>query len=254
MGTDTGFQKAYSAMAEHAGKSLAQAIEMRYDYVKKQLSDYSASGAEEASKLSQAECAEMTDELSQWGEGPGETLQPGTTERTQWFDTWVQENCNEDEDQDLGDMQSMMNPRILELARQRGLIAPANTAARNVRLASAEQVKTALEANEALPKWGPEIEQCCGLEGHLMREDPSDNTAQVVFDQKNFSVWLPLSTITDVMRKVCSQDQLKPAVEAHPALKWHDRLADTCGKQGVVLKVDNDDGTSNIRFPCLDNM
>lgn len=247
---DNGFQKAYTAMAEHAGKSLAQSIEMRYDYVKKQLADFSSSGAA-ASGVSADEAREMTDELSQFGEGPAEALQAGTAERTQWFDTWVQENCNEDDGDEMNQLSMMQNPRILELARQRGLIA--QSPSRVVRVGTAEQVKAALEANEALPKWGSEIEQCCGLEGMLMREDDSDNTAQVVFEDKNFSIWLPTSTLTDVFREVCDREKLQPAVEAHPALKWHDRLADTCGKHGLVLKVDND-GTSNMRFPCLDGM
>jgi hypothetical protein len=245
---DNGFQKAYTAMAEHAGKSLAQSIEMRYDHVKKQLTDFSSSGAT-ASGVSEDEAREMTDELSQFGEGPAEALQAGTAERTQWFDTWVQENCNEDDGDEMGSM--MNNPRLLELARQRGLIA--QSPSRIVRVGTADQVKAALEANEALPKWGTEIEQCCGLEGMLMREDPSDDTAQVVFEDKNFSIWLPQSTLSDVFREVCPREKLQPAVEAHPALKWHDRLADTCGKHGLVLKVDND-GTSNMRFPCLDGM
>ncbi|CAJ1442765.1 unnamed protein product [Effrenium voratum] len=49
--------------------------------------------------------------------------------------------------------------------------------------------------------------------------------------------------------RVAKLEELKPAVEAHSALKWDDRLADACGCEGIVLKDDESDGTAQVRFP-----
>jgi len=42
--------------------------------------------------------------------------------------------------------------------------------------------------------------------------------------------------------------QLRPAIEKHPALKWDDRHAETCGVTGWVIEDDNADGTSKVKF------
>lgn len=49
--------------------------------------------------------------------------------------------------------------------------------------------------------------------------------------------------------RVAPFTELRPAVEAHPALKWDDRLADVCGQEGMVLRDDETDGTSQVKFP-----
>jgi len=49
--------------------------------------------------------------------------------------------------------------------------------------------------------------------------------------------------------RVAKLEELKPAVEAHSALKWDDRLADACGCEGIVLRDDESDGTAQVRFP-----
>lgn len=42
--------------------------------------------------------------------------------------------------------------------------------------------------------------------------------------------------------------QLRPAIETHPALKWDDRHAETCGVTGWVMEDDDADGTSKVKF------
>mmetsp|Transcript_90826 Transcript_90826/g.161681 ORF Transcript_90826/g.161681 Transcript_90826/m.161681 type:complete len:552 (+) Transcript_90826:52-1707(+) len=49
--------------------------------------------------------------------------------------------------------------------------------------------------------------------------------------------------------RVVGLDELKPAVTAHSALKWDDRLGNTCNKMGYVMKDDPADNTSQVRFP-----
>ncbi|CAE8596150.1 unnamed protein product, partial [Polarella glacialis] len=48
--------------------------------------------------------------------------------------------------------------------------------------------------------------------------------------------------------RVAGMEELKPAVEAHKALKWDQRLMAVCGRQGRVLQDDSSDGTSQVRF------
>eukprot|EP00931_Biecheleriopsis_adriatica_P083125 TRINITY_DN5665_c0_g2_i1.p1 TRINITY_DN5665_c0_g2~~TRINITY_DN5665_c0_g2_i1.p1 ORF type:complete len:575 (-),score=109.26 TRINITY_DN5665_c0_g2_i1:33-1757(-) len=47
---------------------------------------------------------------------------------------------------------------------------------------------------------------------------------------------------------VAPRDELQPAVEQHQALKWDDRLANTCGKVGRVETEDPSDGTIKVKF------
>jgi len=58
--------------------------------------------------------------------------------------------------------------------------------------------------------------------------------------------------VADDGRKVQAADiaTLKDAVEQHPALKWDDRMKDIAGQEGIV-KQDDTDGTSQVRFPSL---
>merc|ERR1712039_965263 len=48
--------------------------------------------------------------------------------------------------------------------------------------------------------------------------------------------------------EVAALDVLKPAVENHVALKWHDRLELICGKRGMVKVQDDSDGTAQVTF------
>jgi serine/threonine protein phosphatase PrpC len=244
--TDATFRKAYAAMAEHAGLSLAQAIELRYDLVKQLLTDPNAT-----------DLSDLQEEMQLYGSGPPQGLAQGSAERTQWFTTWLQEHCNENDDQSIEEMISngslRNNPEmLLEMARARGLVQEPQ-ATRCVRVGRADHVRAEMAKIPGLPPWRSEVEQVCGMQGAVHREDESDGTAEVVFEHNSISIWLPMSALSDVMMEVGTEEQLKPAVEAHSALKWNDRLVDTCGKHGVLLKKDTD-GTSHLRFPALNDM
>lgn len=51
-------------------------------------------------------------------------------------------------------------------------------------------------------------------------------------------------------RRVCAPERevLEEGVKAHSALKWEEQLGLLCGKEGVVLKDDPNDGTTRVRF------
>lgn len=52
------------------------------------------------------------------------------------------------------------------------------------------------------------------------------------------------------MVRLVSKEKLKPAMEAHPALKWDDRLQDLCGEVGRVVQDDPSDSTCQVKFRC----
>jgi len=235
------FREAYAAMALHAGLSLDQALEMRYDLMKQLLE-----GVHE-------DAADLREEMSHFGDGPPASLARGSPERTEWFNAWLEKNCGEDDEESIEQLLRHRPGLAMQLARQQGLVQPSqpDPTTRWVKVAAADQVRPAMAAMQGkLPEWTPTLEQVCGTQGIVKREDPADGTAEVAFQHNGISVWLPASTLTDVMFQVCAVDQLKPAVEEHTALKWNERLADTCGAKGVLLQKDTDE-TSQVRFPSL---
>mmetsp|Transcript_100046 Transcript_100046/g.188317 ORF Transcript_100046/g.188317 Transcript_100046/m.188317 type:complete len:722 (-) Transcript_100046:152-2317(-) len=48
--------------------------------------------------------------------------------------------------------------------------------------------------------------------------------------------------------RVAAESELKPAMEAHAALRWDERLTAVCGEIGKVLCDDPSDGTSQVKF------
>lgn len=264
-----GFQKAYTSMAEHAGRTLAEVLELRYDYVREKLKVLEANGPTE--DVDGETSASLQAELADFGDGPADSLAPGSAERTQWFTNWLNERCNRDsaEEGEAGDRQDgvsmtrdqflgmlQRNPQLLAMVEDRGLLGNSNnkqgaeTAGREVRVASLEELKAAVEDHPKL-KWDERLVDVCEQLGTVLRDDDSDGTSQVTFKQKRLTAWLPTSMLTDIRSKVlvAPVDELRPAVEAHSALKWDTRLEDLCQQEGEILKVDDADGTSRVRFP-----
>jgi len=256
--TESNFKKPYASMAEHAGLSLAQALEMRYDLLKQELAEASARDASEGA--SGETVSDLKEELNSFGDGPPDDVPTGCAERIQWFDSWVEESCRPDDGNALDQMMAATggdHQALMEMARARGLVRePPQDAEEHgwrVRVGPVDQVRAEIEKNSSLPGWSDVVEKVCGTEGYLNKEDDEDGTAEVQFEQENLSIWLPRSTLTDVTLEVCSLEKLRPAVDANSALKWHDKLAETCGQIGILVKAD-DDGTSKLRFPSIEDM
>jgi serine/threonine protein phosphatase PrpC len=246
---DANFREAYVAMSEHVGMSLAETLEVRYNLVKQQLADATKRG--ENGK----EVQELQEEIAAFGDGPPADEPCGASSRIKFFNSWIQENSRDEEEHSF-DMTS--RDFLLDLARSRGLLPepPETQAGRYVKVASADKVRAAFEESSILPAWSDATQEICGTEGFVFEgdEDLSNSTAEVVFEGRSPEpVLLPLSVLTDVMLEVCSLEKLRPAVEAHAHLRWNDRLESTCGQHGVLMKKDSD-GTSNLRFPTLDDM
>lgn len=79
---DEQFRTAYAAMAQHAGLTLAQAVELRYGLLKKLLAE---------SKAGSGECdSALQREMEKFEDGPPEELGPaGSATRTAWFERWI---------------------------------------------------------------------------------------------------------------------------------------------------------------------
>lgn len=71
-----GFKTAYIAMAERAGYTLAQAVELRYELVQKKLNG----------SADDHEADQLREELQKLGEPDGAA---GSAERSRWFERWV---------------------------------------------------------------------------------------------------------------------------------------------------------------------
>lgn len=277
------FKKAYTAMAEHASLSLAQAVELRYDNSRKELqrlqqvqatsalvaAAQAEGGDADKDKAPSAENAEasvaaLKSELNAFGDGPDESLQG--EERTHWFSNWLSERCRNDpaDEGEGGDgpgamtrdqLIDMLNsdPRLLAMAESQGLISPATAERRSVKVAPFQELRPAVESHPAL-KWDDRLADVCGQEGMVLRDDDSDGTSQVKFPPPlGFKAWLPTCVLIDIDPKrtvrVAPVEELRTAVEEHRALKWDERLECVGGQEGVIVRQDHTDGTCRVRFP-----
>mmetsp|Transcript_76960 Transcript_76960/g.213886 ORF Transcript_76960/g.213886 Transcript_76960/m.213886 type:complete len:603 (+) Transcript_76960:76-1884(+) len=256
-----GFRKAYAAMAAHVDLTLAAAVEKRYDCAREErdklveLSEGDAPGdqdGQDGNCKAESELPALRTEIAAFGDGPPSTLEPGSVERVQWFSDWLDAQGGDDDGEGNASVTQEqfldlleLNPRLMAMAQARGL---AVRNRRTVRVAPMEQLKPAMEAHPAL-KWANELEQVCGTEGTVIKDDHSDGTSQVQF--KTFSAWMPQSMLTDIKGRtveVAQLEQLRPAIEKHPDLRWNDQVARFAGQRGVVLQDDPSDGTSKVQF------
>lgn len=201
--THGSFRKAYAASAEHAGLSLAQALEMRFTTAAR-LKTTAAAG----------QIVALRDELALFGEGPPDHWTEGSEERVRWFGEWLDSQVVEaDPDFSAGSLGSLSREQLMAYAQrypemiarlapsaqmQLGANARSRKPVRKARIAAVAQLKEAVEATSTL-KWVDRLEETCGQEGDVMSDDPSDNTSKVLFPQLGFSAWLPRSALTDLI-------------------------------------------------------
>jgi len=265
-----GFRKAYGIMAERAGTTLAHAIEARYDAARKErvaamardsAGEDGQSGEAPGGPPHPAPLGDLRAEIALFGEGPPSQLAPGSEERRKWFEDWLAAHDippppNPAEMSSSSLLNLLANdPDMLAAARRQGIIAP--DAMREVEVAALEELRPAVEAHPAL-KWMDRLQALCGKRGRVLQDDPSDGTAQVSFPRPmGATAWLPASALRDVGETeaagpcvlVCSEEQLRPVVEAHPELNWYTEMSEFCGQRGTALRVDEMDGTTQVRFP-----
>mmetsp|Transcript_20749 Transcript_20749/g.45616 ORF Transcript_20749/g.45616 Transcript_20749/m.45616 type:complete len:647 (-) Transcript_20749:171-2111(-) len=274
-----GFRRAYAAMAGHVGLSLPEAVEKRYDIACKERSDLlsqksgvdvsgdagegaGAGGDNGAGEEREAALAVLQNEIEQFGDGPPDELVSGSPDRVHWFSTWLAEHIGAEDSDDPRSMsrEQLMatlagNPRLMAYAREQGLVGDMEEDGprRMVRVAPIAQLRKAVEANRSL-KWAAPLAKASGKIGLVLEDDDSDGTSKVKFSPPvSFTAWLPTCILTDVEngRKVSvgpSVDELREAIDSHPALTWNERLVEVCGQSGNVIQDDEADGTSQVQF------
>jgi serine/threonine protein phosphatase PrpC len=215
--THSGWRKAYTAMSLHADLSLAETLEKRYDIILKE-----QAGEQE---LSDCDECKLKKELSTFGSQHPASLASGSPERIAWFSAWLQEHAVASEDG-----LSECNP---------------DQGCRPVKIAPVDKARALIESHPST-EWDDRLLEVCGGQGVCLIEN--DSRAKVNFPEKRFSWWLPASAVGDVIARVAPLEELRGAVDAHPALAWKDRLEETCGKEVRLLKADDSDGTSQVQM------
>lgn len=273
------YRRAYAEMAKHSGLKLSEAVERRYDVAVRELEAAAPAGAADEGEEALGEDSDAYDgdapsalrqEVAAFGKGPPKELVSGSEDRIKWFSDWLggfqvkedpdPSNMTRDELTDLlhqrPDLMAMAQAHGLNVGGPRG---GEDSVLRHVRVAKPDVLRKAVAAVPSL-KWSSGYEEVCGTLGMVVKDDPSDGTSQVKFPTKGILAWLPTSALTEVdeseeeleedgraVKVACSVEELKQAVEASKSLKWMPRLAEACGKEGVVVR-DDSDGTSQVRF------
>lgn len=174
---------AYTSMAEKAGYTLAQAVELRYDLLKAKL--------ERAEELPEGEKAQAEEELEKIGAPEGDK---GSEERKNWFEKWATQTP---ETLDHDPAYRTDAQRVIDRVRQMGLgMFQGNETKRKVKTAALEALKADVDAHPAL-KWDERMTEMAGEEGLVLKDDNEDSTSQVQFERLGIVAWLPMSTISD---------------------------------------------------------
>lgn len=234
------FRKAYKKMAEHAGLSLAEALDRRCSMVTRELSELDELGED---PKREAEKQNLREELKSYGEVP---VDKAEDERIEWFETWLSQQDPEHGESDL-------NRQVNAVLQQQGVLltSPSEQVLRISRVACYEELRTAVDEHTAL-KWDERLRATCAQEGHVLRDDENDGTSQVQFLAPiSFKAWLPTNMLRDIKQKVGDLDALKSAVDGS-SITWDARLETCAGQSGYLREKNGFEKTSSVYFPGLD--
>lgn len=190
---DAKFRDAWKAMAARGEKSVGSALEMRYEYLLKEVdNEQLAEGKREDLK------AEL-EKLSGLKDIEGEK---GSEERQKAFEEWFDKSHDSG---DSGGGPSGIPPGLQALLGGLGggipphLLSGANAKpddGRKVKICGLEELQSAVEAHPDL-KWDQRMKDLGEAEGILCEEDTSDGTMQVRFAPPiSMKAWLPTKAVT----------------------------------------------------------
>lgn len=303
------FRKAYEYMAKHANLTLAEAVSRRYDLAKEELR--LAQGElqhKEEMRIAQTaatgddgddENIEMTNAIQKLkgsinalqqeiasfdsvDDGPPVELAPGSAERTEWFEAWLQQQVEKAEREaetgtrTTGSTIQMGGGRGIPLELLQVLSAggdvgrmlqmlnhgrPDQATARRKRMevcVSPDELRIAFEESPGLD-WEPKMEGLCGQSGMMASEDETQTTMQVVFNCPGFaneSIWLPTSCLREVACKfsvqnrvrIASYDKVHEAVEEHKGIPWDDKMSRMCDQEGTIEEIDDSDDSAKVKI------
>jgi protein phosphatase len=197
--TDKTFMKCYEAMASRANKTLAEAVEMRYDQIQE---GSLPKGCDEWEK-DPKNAGDQRKDLELIGSPKGDK---GSEERSQWFQQRIEE-LQQDADNGDGEMSSLP-PALAAMLRQRvagpGGFSPASGSNKEragtiVCMPQLAELKESIESNSCL-KWDSRMEDLATLEGTIEEDDDSDGTTKVKFEnvgatKSNMIAWIPTKVL-----------------------------------------------------------
>ncbi len=189
---NSSFMTMYTTMAEKAGLTLAQAAEMRYDYLEEQV---------EKPGLTSSVKDELREEMNNFGVPSGAAK--GSLERREAFNNLENQSNRSGGGSHVDEMafmrQMMGQPGGRDALHQLfGQASEQEEQGRRVRAASLNELKTAVDSHSAL-QWDERMEALAGAEGMVKTDDTSDGTSQVRFPQPiGMVAWLPTSTLKDL--------------------------------------------------------
>jgi len=172
------YLKAYTAMAQRAGFTLAEALEKRYEYL---VEEVRKPGIDDSEKKSHEAEIEMV------GSPAGEK---GSEDRAKWFRDFaasIGESRGGDPSDELAGL----------LTRNTwGNKAP-DTPLRQVRTPALDAMKEAVENHAAL-NWDARMENLAATVGEVLQVDHDDGTTKVKFTKAGIAAWLPTAVLEDV--------------------------------------------------------
>jgi len=197
------FMTAYKAMAEKGGKTLAEAVEMRYDIIQEKLA--SADTLEDKRK-------DLEKELGEIGTPDGEK---GSAERATWFRNWESRLAERDQDgpgggapvpgqrADLAQLlqtavASGISPQtLMQMMSQRQAPEDNEEDKRRVKAVELPALQEAVSKCPCL-QWDARMEELGGAEGMVKVDDESDGTSKVRFPELGIVAWLPTAALVDI--------------------------------------------------------
>eukprot|EP00931_Biecheleriopsis_adriatica_P083124 TRINITY_DN5665_c0_g1_i2.p1 TRINITY_DN5665_c0_g1~~TRINITY_DN5665_c0_g1_i2.p1 ORF type:complete len:598 (-),score=91.67 TRINITY_DN5665_c0_g1_i2:41-1834(-) len=246
------FRKAYSAMAEHAGLTLASALERRLSIVHTSIEKLENDDQDPCDELGgeTPDLAELRQELKIYSAAcnvDGRAKEhlagpPGNRERIASLESWLAKIESEREPQRSDSVLDRISQQLnypSSAEREDG---------RKVRVAPRPELQPAVEGHEAL-QWDERLAAACDEVGFVLQEDNSDNTTQVRFPPPlAFKAWLPNCALQYVERvKVAPLEELRGVVQAHPDLTWDEQVAELAGQVGDIIEEDKVNGTVLVR-------
>eukprot|EP01062_Namystynia_karyoxenos_P062138 TRINITY_DN55066_c0_g1_i1.p1 TRINITY_DN55066_c0_g1~~TRINITY_DN55066_c0_g1_i1.p1 ORF type:complete len:741 (+),score=223.82 TRINITY_DN55066_c0_g1_i1:187-2223(+) len=238
---DRGFRHAYTAMAERAGLTLAQALEQRYTQVVREL-------AELRQRREQAAAAEVGDADAHSGPGsppcmdPREAdlqreiagigrpaAEPGTPEYTQWFVDWV------------GSADTVTSPqRKPAAAADADALGSARPARHERRAPEHRELWLALDSHDSLA-WDERMSAVAGKVGTVLQVDHVDNTSLLLFKScsvgyqaQHIQCWLPNEVLQDVPGEEEEAEGGRDKHEASPAKRFRSEGPAAAGGAGAA--------------------
>merc|ERR1712194_399683 len=174
-------------MATRAGYSPEEAACLRYEQLLAELAD--------SSTLTEARVEVLQAEKDKFG-----TVPESKQERKAYFKAWLEEKGGGNDggqDSQLNSMLAMLQGGGIPPQLGQSFLSQAGAGVnRKVRVKDLDTLKQAVDAHSKL-QWDDRLQDIAGKLGDKIRDDTSDDTSQVTFEDQGFTCWLPTEILID---------------------------------------------------------